>query len=73
MGDAVPRRVRLKTTFGMPCRSLDEGRTAVWFDDEIRVLKRIGSHYLCFVIYGHPSAPASMRVWLHKRAVRNFK
>lgn len=70
MGETVPRRVRLKTTFGMSCWSPDEGRTAVWVDDEIRILKRIGSHYLCLVVYGHPCSLVSMKVWLHKRALK---
>lgn len=57
---------RLKTTFGMPCKRLGGHQSAVWNGDKITVLLRIGSHYLCHVVYEN----SQMVVWLHKRAVR---
>lgn len=72
MGALRLQHARLKTTFGMPCRRPGGERTAVWHHDDIVILRRIGSHYLCYVagsdeqlVYGH-----QMLVWLHKRAVR---
>jgi hypothetical protein len=69
MAKTLQRTVRLKY-WGMPCFSLGGRQTAVWQGDEITVLRRLGSHYLCKVVYGYWESPQTMGVWLHKRAVK---
>jgi hypothetical protein len=74
VGQTRQRQVRLKTTFGTPCLSpngIEVGRSAVWWGDEISVLSRAGSHYLCYVTWGY-GRRFHMLAWLHKRAVREI-
>lgn len=69
--ETVQRKVRLKTTFGLPCLSpngIECGRSAVWNGDDITILRRVGSHYLCYVSWNR--GRFHMLAWLHKRTVK---
>lgn len=75
MGETLQRQVRLKTNFGTSCLSPNgDGatRSAVWNGDEIRILNRTGSHYLCYVSWNisWDGRRFHMLAWLHKRAVK---
>ena len=72
MSETRRREVRLKTTFGFPCISPKGSgveRSAVWCGDDVFVLRRVGSHYLCYVSWNR--GRCNMLAWLHKRTVRN--
>jgi hypothetical protein len=62
------RQAKLKTRFGIPCRLAGGEKSAVWNGDEIVIVKRIGSHYLCYVSWNQDRF--NMLAWLHKRAVK---
>jgi hypothetical protein len=68
----LQRKARLKTTFGQSCLSpngIGVQRSAVWAGDEIFIIKRTGSHYLCYVSWDN-GREFHMLAWIHKRAVK---
>lgn len=69
MGDTNITTARLRL-WAIPIRSLDAGNIAAWDSDEITVLSRVGSHYLCRVVYGPRDAQGRFHGWIHKRLLK---
>jgi hypothetical protein len=61
------KAARLRDTFGMPCIAIGSYQRAVFPHDEIWIAQRIGSHYLCLVIYGSEGYRRAFLTWLPKR------
>jgi len=59
------RRVRLRTTFGFPCRQITGAPSALWSGDRLESLGRIGGKELVRATWGD-AGTHSVTTWIDK-------